>query len=118
MHSSISVCLLLTLIYFVHFEPFGEQERRTSTYRITHAQGSVFHESRRGVFHYFTCVFVLYKVYPFILGFNDGLDDDPFLPVGQHDAAVKGRQLQGRRAKQAVIPFGGHRLSSKDDKTH
>ena len=64
------------------------------------------------MFHDYTCVFVLYKICPLILGYNDGLDDNPFLPVGQHDAADIGRQLQGRRAKQAVTPFSGHRLSS------
>ena len=64
--------------------------------------------------HSDTCVFVLYKICPLILGCNDGLDDEPFLPVGQHDAVVIVRQ----QAKQAVTPFGGHRLPSEDDKTH
>ena len=53
-------------------------------------------------------MFVLYKICLLILGYNDGLDDDSFLPVGQHDAVVTGHQLPSRRAKQAVTPYGGH----------
>ena len=68
--------------------------------------------------HDYTCVFVLYKICPLILGYNDGLDDDPFLQVGQLDAVIIGHQLQSRRAKQAVTRYGGHRISSEYDMTH
>ena len=69
------------------------------------------------MFHDYNCVFVLYKICPSISGYNDRLDDDPFLHVGQHDAVVIGRQLQSRRAKQLVTRYGGHRISSRDDIT-
>ena len=51
-------------------------------------------------------------------GYNDGLDHDPFLPVGQHNTVIIGPQLKGRCAKQAVTLYGRHLLSSEDDKTH
>ena len=58
------------------------------------------------------CVFVLYKISPLILGYNDRLDDDPFLLVGHHDTVVIGRrQLQSRRALQAIDITSGHRIS-------
>ena len=50
-------------------------------------------------------MFVVYKICPLILDYNDGLDDNPFISIGQHDAIIIGRQLQNRRAKQAVTPY-------------
>ena len=35
-----------------------------------------------------------------------------FLPIGQHDAVVIRCQLQSRRVKQALTPYGGHKLIS------
>ena len=40
-----------------------------------------------------TYMFVLYKICALILGYNDGLDDDPFLPIGQHDTSPLGSTI-------------------------
>ena len=89
-----------TLCTFCTFKRLSEKDE----YRPTHSYaGSV-----SCVFHKFTCLFVLYTSCPLILSYNDELNDDSFLPVRQLDTVVIGRQLQSRRAKQAVTPYGGH----------
>ena len=55
------------------------------------------------------------KNFHLILGQRNGLDDDPSLPIWQHDAVTIGRTLQCQQAKHVDIINDGHRISSEDN---
>ena len=61
--------------------------------RLTHSYAGAI-KDRAGFMTIAMCSFCKRFIRSF-KAFNDGRETDPFLPVRQHDAAIKGRQLQG-----------------------